>query len=273
MSRTVLVALCFLSWYKICFSSENPAQGQIIFSAVPDSTEFYINGLRREPDADQGFSVEPGMLLIEIKQNRVVVYSTLVSVEPSEKKHIELDCTKKCALLHVMTEPSGATLSMNGIILGTTPYLNRFIAPGTHSIMATYPGHIPVIRRIELTPDGSPLFSYVMEQTQTVKDSVTAAARAMRHRRQTIQKSVFGACGLIMAAAGAYYDWKAYGHLVESAEASKAYDQATTKEQFELMKESYNRNRDQARKPILYRNIFYGAAGFCLAGFYVSFIF
>ncbi|MBN1308664.1 MAG: PEGA domain-containing protein [Chitinispirillaceae bacterium] len=250
-----------------------PGDGQLVLQNLPDSTEIFVNGLSREPGENGVIPIAPGPLLLEIKHRGVVVYSTLFAVDSSEKKTIPIQCSDDCALLHVMTEPHGATLSLEGSILGTTPYMNGFIKPGSYSIMATHPGYIPIIRRVDLSVDSSTLFSYQMEMTRAMKDSIAAVKRALRRRRQAIQSAVFGSVGIVTAAAGAWFDVKAIGYLREAQDNSKTYTNAKSNDECRYAKDAYFDNRDRAKKPIVYRNLLYGAAGACLIGFYLSFVF
>jgi hypothetical protein len=162
---------------------------------------------------------------------------------------------------------------MNGTILGVTPYMNRFVKPGSYSIMATCPGRIPVVRRIDLSLDSSTVFNFTMEQTQAVKDSIATIKRARRVKRQLIQSISFGGLGIGMAVAGVWFDHEALRHLDKARAASESYNLARTADQCSQLKNSYRQERDLARQPIRYRNIFYGAAGVCLAGLYLSFVF
>jgi hypothetical protein len=249
------------------------SEAQLVLSNLPEDAEITVNGLPKEPTEEGSITVEPGLILLELRQNRVVVYSALFSLDVGEKKFIAFECSEDCALLHIISEPSGATVSMNGEVLGYTPYLSRFYKPGSYSIMITHPGHIPVIRRVELSNDSSPLFSYQMEQTQAVKDSISAVRKAMRRKRQAIQSSLFGGAGLAMAAAGGWFEWRAYSHLLEAQRASDAYDAAQSHDECQVIKREYDKHRENARQPILYRNILYGVAGICIAGLYISFLF
>lgn len=255
-----------------CFS-ESGGKARLTLRNTPDSIDLFINGLPVHPDENGSILVEPGPVLFEIKQQRVVVYSALFSMDSSEQKTVSFECTDDCALLHVTTEPPGATLSMNGEILGITPYLNRFFNPGTYSIMATYPGRIPIIRRIELTQNSSQIFSYDLEYTQAVRDSITEVQRAIRRKRQLIQGTLFGGAGIVAAVTGAYYDLKAYKFLKKAQDASENYERARNNSDCQTYKSRYKTNRKNAEKPIIYRNILYIAAGACLAGFYLSFVF
>ena len=257
----------------LLYCSATAGDGRVILQNLPDSTEISVNGLSRLPDSSGVITVSPGPILLEIKRQKVVVYSTLFMIDSSEEKTIPLECVNNCGLLHVMTEPTGATLSMNGAILGTTPYLNRFLKPGSYSIMATYPGYVPIIRRVVLSADSSQVFSYQMEMSLAMKDSIASVKRALHHKRQIIQSTLCGAAGIAMVAAGAWFDWKAVGFLDKAEENAKAYNAAVNSNDCQQAKKAYYSNRDNARRPILYRNILYGAAGVCLIGFYVSFVF
>jgi hypothetical protein len=269
-----LFLISLFSFYIIFYYRSGTAgDGRVVLQNLPDSTEISVNGLSRLPDSNDVITVSPGPILLEIKRQKVVVYSTLFMVDSSETKTIPFECMSDCALLHVMTEPTGATLSMNGTVLGTTPYLNRFLNPGSYSIMATYPGYIPVIRRVELSADLSPVFSYQMEMTLAMKDSIASVKRALHRKRQIIQSTLCGTAGIAMAAAGAWFDWKAVGFLDKAHQNYQEYLKAGSNDDCQQAKKAYLKNRDNARKPILYRNILYGVAGGCLIGFYLSFVF
>ena len=273
INNIVKIMLTIAVFVPMVAAAAEPGDGKLLLKNIPDDIVFYVNGLSRSPDDTGGIAVAPGPVLLEIKQQRVVVYSTLFTVDSSEEKTILFDCTADCALLHVMTEPSNATLSMNGIILGTTPYLNRFVRPGEYSIMATYPGRIPVVRRIALSLDSAQIFSFTMEQTQAVRDSIAAVRRTLHLKRQMIQSIGFGGLGIGLAVAGAWFDHEALRHLDNASVASAEYNKARTDETCRKYKNKYLEERKQAGRPIIYRNIFYSAATVCVAGFYLSFVF
>jgi hypothetical protein len=246
---------------------------RVSFPTVPEDAVFYFNGLEKKPDSDGEVFIEPGPALIEIKRGSAMAYSAIFVLDSAEKKVIPFDCTENCALLHVTTDPDGATISMNGVILGTSPYLNGFIPSGSCSFMVTYPGRIPVIRRVELSTDSVQYFSFKMEYTQALKDSITAVRRALKQKRQLISGLSFGGTALIMIAAGAYYDHKAYQYLIKADHASGNYDMAASDAACDDARDNYKAFRGKAKRPILYRNLLYGTAGAAVLGFYLSFIF
>ena len=253
--------------------STTTGTGRIVLSSVPDSALFYINGLEKAPDAQGAFTAPAGTVLFEIKRQRVVVFSSLFQLNATDPHTIPVYCANDCALLHVNSEPAGAIMSIDGIIVGTTPFLDRLMAPGEVSIMLTKPGYIPVIRRLELTTDSSSLYSFELEQTQAVKDSVAAVKRALRRKRQRVRCLLFGGVGCVALAAGGYFDYRAYRHLQDADNASDAYDAARSEGACVEAKGTYTSQRDQAERPILCRNVLYGVAGACLAGFYLSIVF
>ena len=261
--------------YSATVTADSTGTGNaaIFLSALPDSAEYFINGLPRTADERGGFTVEAGPVLFEIKRMKVIVFSTLFMLAPNEQHRIDIDCIDECALLHVMTEPPGAIVSINGNIAGTTPFMDRFIRPGGLSIMVTSPGFIPIIRRLELRSDSSEVFSFQMERTQAVKDSIAAVRRALRRKRQTILSSAFGGFGAAVLLAGGYFDYQAYQHLKAAKDASDRYDAARSDAECREAKMEYLNRRERAEKPILYRNALYGVAAACLVGFYLSFVF
>lgn len=268
-----LLLLVFTSVVSADSTATVAATGRVTLTALPDSAVFFINGLEQTPDGHRGFTVDAGPVLFEVKQHRVVVFSTFFLLEKTGEQIIPVECTDKCALLHVNTEPAGAILSINGTLVGTTPFLDRFMNPGDVSIMITRPGYIPVIRRLKLSIDSSQVFSFTLEQTQAVKDSLAAVKRAMRHKRQVIQSTLFGGVGCVALIAGGYYDYKAYQHLEDAQRASEAYDAARSNADCLAAKRQYLSHREQAERPILYRNALFGVVGACLAGFYLSLVF
>lgn len=245
---------------------------RIVIQNSPDEAEFSVNGVVVHLDEYGVIPVVPGPVLLEAKRKRTVMYSSFFMLDSNEVKTITFNCSEACALFHLVSEPERAILSMDGEILGMTPYLNRFIKPGSYSIMITAPGYIPVIRRIDLTLS-SEMQSYVMEQTQAVRDSLTAAKLAMRRGRQQTMGILFGIAGIGFAAGGAYHDWRAYGFVKEMRSAADAYDASLTRQECEKNREEYERQRDLAKKPILYRNILYGTSAAFFTGLFLRFLF
>lgn len=256
-----------------CVEAAGAEPSKVILENIPSGVEIIVNGLNRQPDFGGMLKVDPGPVLLELRQNRVVVYSSFFKLEPKTEKRITFNCDTGCALLHIVTEPPGAQLSMSGTILGLTPYLNRFVKPGNYSIMATSPGYIPVIRRIDVRADSVQLFSYVMEQTQMLKDSIFAARKALRRKQQGVRSLLLGTAGVAFAVSGVIFETKAYRNLENAQKASKAYETSRTDIECQRNKAEYRHYRELAEKPILYRNVFYGASGVCLAGFFLNFIF
>lgn len=246
---------------------ETVPNARISLKNIPSDVEFYLNGLQKVPDAHGVIAVSSGLSLLEIKMRRVVVYSALLLLEKNEVKPISFNCSESCALLHVITEPSGATLSMNGTILGLTPYMNRFLKPGSYSIMATLPGHIPVIRRIELSSE-SEIESYSMQITKGAVDSLEAAKKALVKKKHVNYAMAFGAFSLGMGGLGAYYDWKAYRYLKRAEKASDAYDVAQTKRVCDKYKNTYYHERSRAEKQMNYRKYSYIASAASFLGFF-----
>ncbi|MBM3333426.1 PEGA domain-containing protein, partial [Candidatus Sumerlaeota bacterium] len=49
-------------------------------------------------------------------------------------------------------QPSGARVTVNGILRGYTPLLLTTVAPGAHSVEIALPGHRTFTRNVEVAP-------------------------------------------------------------------------------------------------------------------------
>ena len=273
LTRRKTCIVLFLLILSLHAQDTTTAKASVTFPTLPDNVTIFVNGLEKNPNASGTIFTDPGPVLVEIKRKKAMAYSSIFILDSAENRKIPFSCTEGCVLLHITTEPNGATISMDGVILGTSPYLNGFIPPGSCSFMVTHPGRIPVIRRVELATDSVQYFSFPMEYTQAVKDSLTAARRALKQKRQKINASLFGTAALGLLAAGGYYDQKAYNYLMQADRASSRYDMAETQKACDDARKTYQSYRDKARRPIDYRNILYSAAGVCIIGLYLSFVF
>lgn len=240
---------------------------------APEDCNILINGLEVEKDSAGWYNVAYGPLLVEIKRERQLLFSALYSLDSAEKKVITFNCKEKCASLTLKTDPVGALFSMNGEVMGTTPYVSSFFMPDTYSIMVSLPAHVPVIERVVLIADTPKILEYHLELTMAAKDSLMAVKEAIKKRRRIITSSLFGGIALISGTIGAYFDLKASEYLRKATDEAQAYDNSTKDNDCNLHKELYFVNKREAEKLVKNRNIFYGITGCFVAGFYISMFF
>lgn len=240
---------------------------------APENCNVLINGLQPQKDSGGWYRVPHGPLLVEIKRNDSLLFSALYNLDSAEEKIVTFNCKEECAYFSLKTEPIGAFFSMNGEIIGTTPYLSSFFAPDTYSLMVTLPMHVPIVKRIVLRVDSPTILNYQLELTQAAKDSLFAAKESLKKKRRIITSSIFGGIVLISVSIGAYFDLKASEYLMKATKEAEAYDNAKSEIECNIHKELYFVNKREAEKAIKNRNIFYVISGAFVAGFYISMFF
>lgn len=240
---------------------------------APENCNVLINGLQPHKDSGGWYRVPHGPLLVEIKRNDTLLFSALYTLDSAEEKIVTFNCKENCASFTIKTEPIGALFSMNGEIMGTTPYISSFFAPDTYSLMVTLPMHVPIIKRVVLRADSPTVLNYQLELTQAAKDSLFAIKESLKKRQRIITSSVFGGIALIAGGIGAYFDLKASEYLRKATKEAEAYDNAKSEIECNIHKELYFVNKREAEKEIKSRNIFYVISGAFVAGFYISMFF
>ncbi|MCX7727271.1 MAG: PEGA domain-containing protein [Chitinispirillaceae bacterium] len=240
---------------------------------APENCNVLINGLELSKDSEGWYKVPHGPLLVEIKRDDSLLFSALYSLDSAEEKVITFNCKEKCASFTLKTEPLGALFSMNGEIMGTTPYTSSLFAPDTYSLMITLPAHVPIIKRIILKVDSPTVLNYNLELTPAAKDSLLAAKEALKKKRRIITSSLFGGIAIISGTIGAYFDFKASEYLRKSTKESEAYDNAKSEIECNIHKELYFINKRESEKNVKNRNIFYFISGTFITGFYISMFF
>jgi hypothetical protein len=160
------------------------------------------------------------------------------------------------AILNVSTSPQGARLSLNGKVMGTTPYNNTHINPGIYTLRLELDGFAPKEESIVLNAT-SPL-----ELSYALKEQEGKVSQAGKKRKKRIRRIVFGAAAIVAAGAGVGFnqlgekEYKDYSDLPAS----------TPPEQFD---ESWKKvDRD-----VTMRNGAYILSALCAVGFAISIAF
>jgi hypothetical protein len=238
---------------------------------LPAYTRVIINNASIKNRENDVFTVEPGPVFVQVDYNGVAAYTSSFKVAPGENRTIVLDCQEHCGTLDVMTDPFGASVSLNSTFEGLTPYVNSFLKQGEYSLNVSMPGYVPVLRTVSMEEGKPAMMTLNLEHTQTFRDSIAVAKRAQKRSRQFVQKLVFGGCAAVCAAGGLFFDNTAKSSLSQANDAAIAYDQAQGN--FQQYHDTYNTNRDSAKKALNRRDLLYIAAGVCAIGFTFSFLF
>ena len=113
--------------------------------------------------------------------------------------------------------------------------------------------------------------NFALSRSQAYKDSVKQFSLQKKRLRQRVQKVVFGVLTGALSGAGLYFDLSASSAINRADNAAVEYDAGYNN--FSVQRATYYKNRDDAKKVINSRNILFEAAGVCLLGFGLSFVF
>lgn len=155
-------------------------------------------------------------------------------------------------LLEVTSNPSGARFSLDGKVVGTTPYVNPKLKVGEYDLKLDLSGYETKAETISLSP-GSPLkLNYNLNKNRRPGGS---------KKSQLIRKIAFGAIAGLSAAAGVKLNFD-----VESK--YKFYSDYNG-----IKQGVHDENWDQVRRMVVYRNGAYIISGISAACFGFSFFF
>ncbi len=253
------------------YSRQTESDARLKIGNLPDSAVLIVNNNRLREDILGNYRVAPGPASVQIEYRGTIKYSNFFMIKEGEEKSIKLDCVNQCASLDVVTDPLGASVYVNGVFTGMTPFFNSFLKPGDYSLRLTLPNYQSIYRSVTLKTQEPMLMTLNLELTPGYQDSLAVVKIGHKKFRQSAQKILFGSLFSILGAGGIYFDASARQKMEKARENADAYDKASSN--FNAYREEYYSNRTSAQKDMGTRNILYITASACLIGFSLSFVF
>ncbi len=252
-------------------NSKDASWPRLKIKNLPDSAVVIINNNKVQPDLLGYCRVSPGSNVVQIECNGVPKFTASFMLKNGEEQSIQLGCKEKCGSIDIVTDPFGAAVQLNGNFVGITPFFSAFLNPGDYSLKVTHVGYDPVFRFIPISPEKPTMMTLNLEPSKSYQDSLTAVRKTHRKSRQYIQKVLFSSLAAAFCTGGVYFNTNAHRKLAQADEAAASYDLARSN--FDQYRTQYRSNRDLARKDLNTRDALYLAAGSCVFGFAVSFVF
>ncbi|MBD3391585.1 MAG: PEGA domain-containing protein [Chitinivibrionales bacterium] len=159
-------------------------------------------------------------------------------------------------ILRVSSEPQGARLSLDGNVVGTTPYENTRVAAGEHTLKLELDTYVPKEEKVLVDP-GAPL-----ELTYTLTPLKEKSAGPNRKRGQIIRRIAFAGGAAVLAGVGA----------LMNNNAQSSYDEYSSMPPNEP-DNAYEKAWDDVQKRMMMRNGAYVLSGLCAVGFGISVFF
>lgn len=261
-------------------SSENSAEVELKgFTAVsviaePDYAHIYINGDYVGKGFVDNYSVTAGDVEIRIEAPEYVIYKTVEPIEAGKNKTIKKKLDYLFGSMQVESHPDTASLFLNGVKAGTTPYTFARLRTGTYKLRVNKNNYTGIAEDVVIKPNVALKREYTLKFTKAYRDSLRRE-RWLAHGARGIRRVLFCALGTVCGAAGYYFESKLEENKNKYPIWENEYDNAVgvDTKRFEEIKTKYYQEYNQAKKNKANRDVFISIAGVCGAGFFISIFF
>jgi diacylglycerol kinase family enzyme len=115
--------------------------GSIMIDSVPANASIYLDGEKIGTTPDTLMSATPGIHEVEVKMDGYEAWRKKVNVKADKNKSLTAVLRITTGAIKINSEPTNATIYLDGKEVGTTPDTIRSISQGTHEIEVQMEGH------------------------------------------------------------------------------------------------------------------------------------
>jgi len=182
------------------------------------------------------------------------------------EKNIKMRISRFSSLA-ISTVPTGATALINGREIGKTNCALERLKPGRHYLQLHLPAYKAVQETITVEAAKHVELRYELKHTKAFADSVYK----QRHAATMFGVRIgLGCIALVGGAAGYYFNIRAADCIADESAAKDNYLIAGTTADFAALYRTYQDARKNTDAALFRRNLLYGIAGACAAGFAIS---
>ena len=205
---------------------------------------------------------------------RCEIEDVLTQSTPRIAMKLELAVEKAIfGTLNVKTVPESANVLINNNKIGVTNYFNDRFVPGKYQLSVQKPTYNPLTQNIEVERNKVDSLTFKLEHTTAFLDSVKKATKHERFRAKFARQMVLGCLAAGFGATGYYFNTRAQKSIDRENQAKENYLAAEEGADFVSLYNAYQKAGNDAEKPVVTRDIFYGVAGAFVLSFGISFAF
>lgn len=162
--------------------------GKISVTTKPESTSLYFDGNLIGVTPVTIDSILPGKHTIKLKKNGYYVKKATLNIKEGSSSDINFDLIKP-ATLKIVSTPENAVISLNGKMVGQTPFDNSKLKPGKYEISIQSPGFAAQDTTLNLTSGSiDSLFFTFGEPVDTVQEADTESSEGEPQEKSRIEK-------------------------------------------------------------------------------------
>lgn len=261
-------------------SSENRAEVElegmatVSVNAEPDYAHIYINGDYAGEGIVDDYSVKAGEVEIRIEAPEYAAYKTAETIEVGKNKTLEKKLDYLFGSMEVKSYPDKASLFLNDIETGTTPYTHSRLRTGKYELTLIKHNYAGITDDVVIKPNEVLKREYTLKFSKAYRDSLRRE-HWLAHGARGIRRIFFCALGTACGAAGYYFRMKFQENKDNYTFWGNEYDEVAEADakRFEEIKENYYREYNQAKTNRSNTVLFIGGAVVSGAGFVISIFF
>jgi hypothetical protein len=147
-------------------------------------------------------AVAPGNHALTLKKTGYYLKKAEITVDSASPPMLSFVLLKP-AFLSVISDPSGAVLSIDGKNEGITPYVNDKVKPGDHTLKVEFKQYLATEQTVSIVNGGCDTIRFTLEHTAAYKDSVQAAQQAKKKLRKdrftfSVVSAIFCVCAILL---------------------------------------------------------------------------
>lgn len=156
-------------------SVEADTLGILQVKTVPDSARLIFNGKEIGVTPFRIDNIKPGKHTLILKKSGHFVKKVSVNVKAGSNSEVEIKLSKPSTLV-VNSQPEGAVVSLNGKMVGQTPYIDRKLKPQKYEITLQKSGFPVIDTVINLENNKADTLNFTLVEENTKKDEIKSTA-------------------------------------------------------------------------------------------------
>jgi hypothetical protein len=241
----------------------NPA-AYLTINVSPESAVITINGKTAEKNSENRMTISAGDVAVHVEAVGCNVYDTNLALAKDESKTLTICLQSVFSTLKISSTPSEATVWINNVSVGKTPYVNRLILPGSISLKLEKPTFSSITENQFLVKGQTYEKNYALIHSKAFLDSLASIKRLAYKKRQWVRRTILCVFASGFTGSGYFFNSKADDGLARMGNIQTTYREAST--DFATYKTSFDQERKQVNRYEVTRNVMYILGGACALG-------
>lgn len=177
---------------------------RIVMANPVDGAQYYINGRRYDEIAalsDQGIEIASGKAIVVVKKDGFGQDSKEINVVAGSVEMVTLNL-RNVGKLYVASEPKGAYVMLDRVLIGQTPLTRESISQGPHTVELQLPGFESKLEQVNVLSGDTAQVSVMMSKIKEKQEDAKEVRRGLSSFSAVTNKF-----GSFTADVGSGYPW------------------------------------------------------------------